>query len=118
MYGKVKIGQKECEMVANAATAVRLRQVFHRDLLKSFSLAYQGKEEMETEMLEMMAYIMNLQATNGDFKKVNEDTFIEWLEKFSQTDLTAALPEILNIYEAMDKQTSISKNPETQQIES
>lgn len=95
MYGKVTIGKKEVEMVANAATPYRYQQIFHEDYLKKVM----GKEETEpNDFFAKMGFVMAMQAAKKDMSKLNEESFFKWLEGFEPSDVYAAAGDIAEVY--------------------
>ena len=80
MFKVIKVGEKEVPMLANAATPIRYRQVFGKNLLKYFmeGTAY---DEIAAAIGEL-AYIMARAGENADMNKLNIDDYIEWLEDF------------------------------------
>lgn len=95
MFGKVKIGNKEVEMVANAATPYRYQQIFGEDYLKKVT----GKEEADpTDFFAKIGFVMAMQAAKKDLSKVNRETFYKWLEDFEPADVFNATSEIADIY--------------------
>ena len=81
MYREVKLGSHTVPMVANAATVIRYRQIFKRDVLVLFNQTTQSDYTGE------IAYVMAMQAAKEDFSKLNNDTFLEWAEQFDVLDL-------------------------------
>ena len=97
MYKTVSIGGKELEFKATAATPFRFKTVFHRDLLQI--LGDQERAEKEgAEVVTQLAYIMNKQADGADMSKLNEDTFVDWLDGFGAMDFINSAEEILKVY--------------------
>lgn len=119
MYGKVMIGNTEVEMISNGATPYRFKQVFRRDLLKFFSDAVAGKVEdgEAADVASKLGYIMAMQSAKADLSKLNEDTFIEWMESFEANDVVLAAEDIIGLYSGNMTQTSVSKNAEGPQTE-
>ena len=95
MYGKVQIGNREVELVANAASPYRFRQVFKADFLR---LALEIDDTSSIDLFIKMGFIMAKQAEKADFAKINEDTFFEWLEEFEPQDVQLAASDIANVY--------------------
>ena len=120
MFGKVKIGSKEIEMVSNGATPYRFKQVFHKDLLKFFSDAVSGKVDdgEAAEVSSKLGFIMAKQNEMADLTKLSEESFIEWTEMFEPNDLILAAEDIVAIYSGNMQQTSEAKKEEGPQIES
>lgn len=108
MYGKVKIGNKEIEMVANGATPYRFKQLFHEDLLR---LAVKSGDEIDNVNLFIQAgFIMAKQAEKADFSTLNIEDFYNWLEEFEANDVAMAAGDIANIY-AGNAETSENPKP-------
>ena len=95
MFGKVKIGAKEVEMLANAATPYRYQQIFHEDYIKKVT----GKEEAEpADLFTKLGFVMAMQAAKKDMSKVSIADFYTWLEGFEPSDVFMAVDEISSIY--------------------
>lgn len=107
MVKTVTVDGKDLEMAANAATPIRFRQVFKKDLLSILGNEKRAEEEgVETVM--QLAFIMAKQAEKADMATLNEDMFIEWLEGFGAMAFVEAAEDVLNVY--MDTTTSTA-NP-------
>lgn len=105
MLKTLNIGGQEVELMANAATPFRFKQVFQKDLFQI--LGNQEKAEAEgVEAVTQLAYIMAKQAEKTDMTKLNYEGFIEWLEDFSAMAFVDSAEDILNIY--MDQQATTS----------
>lgn len=97
MYKKIKIDGTDMELLANAATPFRFRQVFQKDLMAVFA----NEERAQREGLEVvteLAYIMNKQAQKADLSKLSFDDFIEWLEGFGPMAFVEASEDIIGVY--------------------
>ena len=97
MFKTLNIDGKEIEVAANAATPFRFRQVFHKDLLSILGNEEKAQNE-GVEAVTELAFIMAKQAEKADMTKLNEDTFIEWLEDFGSMAFVEAAEDILNVY--------------------
>lgn len=97
MFKTVMIEGKELELLANAATPFRFKQVFHKDLFAVFTNAEKAEEE-GFEAVTELAYIMARQAEKADMNKLNEDDFMSWLEGFGSMAFAEAAEDILNVY--------------------
>lgn len=84
MYREVKLGSHTVPMVANAATVIRYRQIFGRDLLLMFS-----KADTEMTFTGELAFVMAKQAEKADMSRLNIESYIEWAEQFDALDLFA-----------------------------
>ena len=101
MYGEIKVGGINVPMIANAATPLRYKQLFGKDLLTEFH----GVEENEAKAVESipeLAFIMAMTAKSKDGKqdlsKLNLNLYMEWLEQFDPMDLPMASEQIVNLY--------------------
>lgn len=100
MYGKVTIGGKEIEMVANAATPYRYQQIFREDYLKKVT----GKEEADpNDFFAKIGFVMAMQAAKKDMSKINMETFYKWLEDFEPSEVFAAASDIADIYNGQEQ---------------
>ena len=111
MFKTVKIDGKEMELVANAATPFRYKQVFKQDLFSVFGNEKRAEEE-GAEAVMRLAYIMAKQAEKADMAKLNEEDFISWLEGFSAMAFINAADEIVNAYMDSTKGTATPKEEE------
>lgn len=97
MYKTIKIGEKEVELAANAATPFRFKNTFHKDLFSVFANESKAEEE-GFEAVTQLAFIMAKQAEKADMNKLNEEEFIAWLEGFGPMDFAESAEDILNVY--------------------
>ncbi len=99
MYRVIKVGDKEVPMKANAATPIRYRQVFGKNLLPYFM----GKatDEDVAEMLGELSYIMAKSAEGADMMKLSLDGYVEWLEGFAPLDFVdeKTVTAIIGLYQ-------------------
>lgn len=97
MFAKLKIGEKEVELSANAATPFRFKQVFHKDIFSVFGNEEKAEQE-GFETIAQLAYVMAKQAEKADLNKLNEQEFIAWLEDYEPMDFANSAEDILNAY--------------------
>ena len=97
MYKKIEIDGKEIEVVANAATPFRFKQIFHKDLLRILGNEEKVEEE-GVETITQLAFVMAKQAEKADMTKLSEAELIDWLEDFSPLAFINAAEEIMNAY--------------------
>ena len=117
MFGVVKIGDREIEMAANAATAIRYGQVFHgEDLLVYFTEGFTDYAQ-SVNVAQKLAYIMAMSAAKADMNKLSFDGYIAWLEDFDQFELLHATTDIVKIYMGNEKTLSTPKKKAGQQRE-
>lgn len=83
MFKVIKVGEKEVPMLANAATPIRYRQVFGKNLLQYF-MGKASEEELAAVTGEL-AYILARAGEGADMNRLNIDDYIVWLEGFDAT---------------------------------
>lgn len=94
------------EFVSNAATCRRYKMIFGDDLLTKFANAEKdvdGVKKYDIDFLPELAYVMAMQAAamsdqEVNLLKLNNDTFIDWLEQFDSMSFENKATEILNVY--------------------
>lgn len=100
MYGELKIKDPKGEeltipMLANAATPIRFKMLFHADLLSGIMGA---TGEFDFDVVSKMAFVMAKQAAKVDMSKLNEQQYVEWLEDYDSMAFITAAQEIMAIY--------------------
>lgn len=98
MYREITIGKESIPMKATAATALRYRHVFGQDLMTEFqNVGADSGPGMN--VLQQLAYIMACSADpEKDMNKLNEVSYIDWLEKFEPLDFAEAAEQIIDLY--------------------
>ena len=100
MYNIVKIGEKDVPMLSMASVDIYYRNIFHED---AFKTQVEAKDEADSvNFILQMGFVMAKFAELKDRKemnKLNEDSFLEWLDQFERTDLLNALVDVQKTYE-------------------
>lgn len=100
MYNIVKIGEKDVPMLSMASVDIYYRNIFHEDAIK-----LQTVEQDEGDLINFvmkMGFVMAKFAELKDRKemnKLNEDSFLDWMDGFERMDYISALPDIRMTYE-------------------
>ena len=101
MYGEIKVGGINVPMLANAATPLRYKQLFGKDLLTEFQGA-QDDQAKVVESIPELAFIMAMAAKakegKQDLNLINQAKYMEWLEQFDPMDLPMVSEQIVNLY--------------------
>lgn len=97
MYKEIKIGEKVVPMLSNGATPIRYRQLFHKDLLNSFT-SDGNKVTLVAEDVPELAYILAMSAEKKDMSTLNMESYIEWLEQFEAMDILMSSEQIYAVY--------------------
>jgi hypothetical protein len=113
MRGTVKIGQRDVDMLANAASPFIYKKIFHKDFLMTVGTNYvdaNGKQQtdVDTSAITEMAYVMHMQ-TVKTFKEILDtatvDDFGAWVSEFEALDFAMAMTEIMGLYYQQQKTT-------------
>ena len=101
MVKDIKIGTQAVTLEANAATPIRYRNTFKKDLLTQIS---EGTREngvdmtVASEVAPELAFIMAMSAQKADMNGLNENKWLEWLEQFEPMDVVNATEQIFSVY--------------------
>ena len=107
MRGTVKIGEKDVEMLANAASPYLYSQLFHEDFLQIIQ-----QPAPPPNVFEKMGYIMTCQATMKTeelFGGLKITDFYKWLESFEPMAILQATKDIAELYTGQEVQLSSPK---------
>lgn len=96
MYGVVKIGDVDVEMVSNGATPYRFKQIFREDYFRIATKKNRDASENVDTMIKV-GFVMAMQAKKADMAKLNEESFYQWLEQFGTFDVISVVPDITDI---------------------
>lgn len=121
MLRTVKIGEKDINLLANAATPIRYKMVFGEDIMVAFN-QINGNKRDEGEILDIssqLAFIMHKQATcnREELKGLTKEVYVDWLEEFGPMDFVNASKDIFDTYLGTTGTTSKSKNVASRQKE-
>ena len=101
MYNLVKIGDKAVPMMAMASTDLYYKNIFHEDAIKLQT----AKELDEGDLINFImrvGFVMAKFAELHDRKemnKLNEDSFLDWLDQFERSAYLNALGDVRMTYE-------------------
>lgn len=112
MYKEIQIGEKTIGLKATASTTYRFKQVFKRDILKVM-MDTSGAQQAEEDDIMRLAYIMAMSARGDDMSKLNEDSYIGWLDQFDPMDLFIAQEDILEVFQGNRKTEETQKKTTT-----
>ena len=114
MRGKIEIGGKEVEMLANAASPILYKRVFRQDWFKVLSESQNDESGIEgISYFEQMGFIMAMQASKpGQLANLTFDDYLDWLAQFETEDLMAALGDVASLYRGQEVTNSQPKKEE------
>lgn len=109
MYREITVGKESIPMKATAATALRYRHVFGKDLMTELQKS-DGNASIGVDTIQQLAFIMACSADpDRDMNKLNEEIYIDWLDKFESFDLVEATEAIVDLYIGNTKSLSEAK---------
>lgn len=114
---EVIISGQSVRMHANAATALRFKMIFGKDIIVEINKMNKGLID-EGELIELasqIAFVMNAQAdkTREELGKVSKNDYLDWLEKFDGAMCFAnAADQIMSVYLGNERGDSTSKKEE------
>ena len=119
MRSVIRIGKREEAVESNAATAIRYKQIFKRELLKDLAMLENVEDVDKLDAIEYtskLAYVMNMQ-NRKEIKEASEEGYIAWMEEFEEADFQdpAAITSILNVWNRNITTTSELKKNQSQQ---
>lgn len=112
MYKEIQIGEITIGLKATASTTYRFKQVFKRDILKVM-MDTSGAQQAEEDDVMRLAFIMAMSARGEDMSKLNEDSYIGWLDQFDPMDLFIAQEDILEVFQGNRKTEETQKKTTT-----
>lgn len=120
MYGEIKLNDPKGEertvpMLANAATLIRFKQLFHVDLLSGI---LDNHGNFDADIISKLGYVMAMQSAKADMNTLNYDKYIEWLEDFDSFAFIEKAQEIFEIYARSKDNSSEAKKAVAQPQES
>ena len=110
MYNLIRIGEKDVPMLSMASVDIYYRNIFHEDAIK-----IQTSTQDEGDIINFvmrMGFVMAKFAELKDRKemnKLNEDSFLEWLDQFERGDYLNALVDVRLTYEGQSVNHSDAK---------
>ena len=99
MYQVVKIGDRDVPMLAMASVDVYYKNIFGEDPVKA---QLSQDEGALVDCMMKMGFVMAKFAETKDRKemnKLNEDSYLDWLDGFYRSDYIEALTGIRAVYE-------------------
>lgn len=117
MFTEIKAGDKTLQLLSNAATPYRFKQVFGIDLIKIIiGAAKKPIDDAESSDLAVrLAFIMSKQAAGEELNKLNEEAFFTWLEGYDLVELHS-LETVIKIWEAYTGQVNGDSKPKKKSV--
>lgn len=101
MFKVITIGELQVPMIANAATALRYKLIFGKDLIEAFQNTEDDASKAMISIPELafiMAKAAEAKEGKADMNRLNQEIYLEWLEQFDPMDIPLSAEEILSLY--------------------
>lgn len=110
MYRVVMIGEAAVPMESAASIDLSFKHIFGADPMKLLTNAKDEADAIDffTKMAFVMAKFAELHS-GRELRKLNEDAFLDWLDKFDRTDLMQVLGEVQDVYVSAKQSESEAK---------
>ena len=114
MQKTLSIGKHKVTMLANGATPLYYKNVFHKDLISRIHGSEDHISEVSDDAPEL-AFIMAMQAkaakegNRAMLLSLDFDKFVDWLEGFEAASLIFKADEIMELYFADSEPSASSK---------
>ena len=112
MFREIKIGEKNVPMLAMASANIYYKHVFGKDAIVTQANAESAGERIAFygEMGFIMAKMAEAKGDRGMLLKLNEESYIEWLDQFEVGDYNGAIKDMAELYEGQQATKSKAKN--------
>lgn len=107
--------EKEVSFLSTGTTAIRFKQIFHKDLLPSITKLLKDEDlnpDADLIVAQELAFVMNKQAEKRDMKTVTYDEYLEWIEEYDSASLFQNIADFIRIYTGSRESTSEPKKEE------
>lgn len=96
---------------ANAATPIRLKQLFGKDFWKAIGDLQIDESTIYENMdiISELAYTMYCQGGGDDVSKANFDTYVRWLESLDGMAIMTNAAAIVSLYVSTNKTVAVAK---------
>ena len=101
MYKEIKVGEKIVPMLCTAATPLRYKLIFGKDLITELQGAeLDSAKVMDSvpELAFLMAKTAEAKAGKADLNRLSQEMLLDWLDQFDAMDLPLASEEIISLY--------------------
>lgn len=107
--------EKEVSFLSTGTTAIRYKQIFHKDLMPSITKLLRDKElnpDADLIVSQELAFVMNKQAEGRNMNTVTYEEYLTWIDEYDSASLFQNIADFIKIYTGSKGSTSEPKKEE------
>lgn len=107
--------EKEVSFLSTGTTAIRFKQIFHKDLMPSITKLLKDEElnpDADLIVGQELAFVMNKQAEGRNMNTVTYEEYLTWIDEYDSASLFQNIADFIKIYTGSKGSTSEPKKEE------
>lgn len=107
--------EKEVSFLSTGTTAIRFKQIFHKDLMPSITKLLKDEElnpDVDLIVGQELAFVMNKQAEGRNMNTVTYEEYLTWIDEYDSASLFQNIADFIKIYTGSRGSTSEPKKEE------
>ena len=107
--------EKEVSFLSTGTTAIRFKQIFHKDLMPSITKLLRDEElnpDADLIVGQELAFVMNKQAEGRNMNTVTYEEYLTWIDEYDSASLFQNIADFIKIYTGSRGSTSEPKKEE------
>ncbi len=107
--------EKEVSFLSTGTTAIRYKQIFHKDLMPSITKLLKNEDlnpDADLIVGQELAFVMNKQAEGRDMNHVTYEEYLTWIDEYDSASLFQNIADFIKIYTGSRESTSEPKKEE------
>lgn len=107
--------EKEVSFLSTGTTAIRYKQIFHKDLMPSITKLLRDEElnpDADLIVSQELAFVMNKQAEGRNMNTVTYEEYLTWIDEYDSASLFQNIADFIKIYTGSKGSTSEPKKEE------
>lgn len=107
--------EKEVSFLSTGTTAIRFKQIFHKDLMPSITKLLKDEElnpDADLIVGQELAFVMNKQAEGRNMNTVTYEEYLTWIDEYDSASLFQNIADFIKIYTGSRGSTSEPKKEE------
>ena len=107
--------EKEVSFLSTGTTAIRFKQIFHKDLMPSITKLLKDEElnpDADLIVGQELAFVMNKQAEGRHMNTVTYEEYLTWIDEYDSASLFQNIADFIKIYTGSRGSTSEPKKEE------
>lgn len=107
--------EKEVSFLSTGTTAIRFKQIFHKDLMPSITKLLKDEDlnpDADLIVGQELAFVMNKQAEGRNMNTVTYEEYLTWIDEYDSASLFQNIADFIKIYTGSRGSTSEPKKEE------